>query len=187
MRGNAPSVSWSATQPYSDQIVERDHVQRFSVQCFRPVVRGAKPDRHVDGGISGVVSKRSVAICQCGRTAAGGDRRTHDDRHGEGCSPWPDLLEPHHARLSGVRRLLRHGRNDRAHRRVLPARRAGSRRAQADPLSAGTGRRRQVLARRAAQVADGSPSDLCAEGRRRAQPGVREPARACSIRKRWGR
>ena len=45
----------------------------------------------------------------------------------------------------------------------------------------GPGRRRQVVARRAAQVADGSPSDLRAEGRRRNQPGVRSPARACSI------
>ena len=41
----------------------------------------------------------------------------------------------------------------------------------------GPGRRRQVLARRAAQGADGDAADLCAEGRRRDQPGLREPAR----------
>ena len=69
----------------------------------------------------------------------------------------------------------------------LPPCGAGPGRAQADPLSARPGRRRQVVARRAAEVADGSPSDLCAEGRRRTQPGVRKPARACSIRTRWGR
>ena len=42
----------------------------------------------------------------------------------------------------------------------------------------GPGRRRQVVAGRAAQGADGGPPDLCAEGRRRDQPGVRKPARA---------
>ena len=60
---------------------------------------------------------------------------------------------------------------------LLPPRRAGPRRAQADPLSARPGRRRQVLARRAPEGADGRAADLCAEGRRRAQPGVRKPAR----------
>ena len=40
----------------------------------------------------------------------------------------------------------------------------------------GPGRRRQVVARRAAEVADGSASDLRAEGRRRTQPGLRKPA-----------
>lgn len=29
----------------------------LSVQCFRPVFRGSKPDRHVDDRISEVVSK----------------------------------------------------------------------------------------------------------------------------------
>ena len=42
----------------------------------------------------------------------------------------------------------------------------------------GPGRRRQVVAGRASQVADGGQSDLCAEGRRRTQSGVREPARS---------
>ena len=78
--------------------------------------------------------------------------------------------------LSGLRRILRHGRDDRAHRRILPARRPGPRGAQADPLSARPGRRRKIVAGRAAEIADGSPSDLCAEGRRRTQPGVRKPA-----------
>ncbi len=59
--------------------------------------------------------------------------------------------------------------------RLLPARRARSRRAQADSLSAGAGGRRQVVARRAAEVADGSPSDLCAEGRRRLSPVFESP------------
>ena len=59
----------------------------------------------------------------------------------------------------------------------LPPRRAGARRAQADALSAGPGRRRQVLARRAAEAADGEDADLRAEGRQGDQPGLREPAR----------
>ena len=59
---------------------------------------------------------------------------------------------------------------------LLPPRLAGSRGAQADPLPAGSGRRRQILARRAAEGADGGASDLCAEGRRRDEPGVRKPA-----------
>ena len=70
---------------------------------------------------------------------------------------------------------------------VLPPRGAGSRRAQADPLSARPGRRRQVLARRTAQGADGSPSDLRAEGRRRTQPGLRKPAQPVRSRIRSGR
>src|SRR5437660_11511107 len=55
-------------------LTRRDHVQRFSVQRFRPVLRGPKRNRYVDGGISGVVSRRSDAIRKCGRAAPGGDR-----------------------------------------------------------------------------------------------------------------
>jgi integrase len=38
-----------SSKPYE----ERDHVQRFSVQCVRSVLRGSKRKRYVDGGISG--------------------------------------------------------------------------------------------------------------------------------------
>ncbi len=62
-----------------------------------------------------------------------------------------------------------------AHRRLLPACRARSRRAQADTLSARPGRRRQVIARRALESADGSPPHLCAESRRRTQPVFESP------------
>ena len=77
----------------------------------------------------------------------------------------------------GVQRILRHGGDDRADRRLPAPRRAGPRRAQADHVSAWPGRRRQVVARRAAEGADGSASHLRAEGRQRPQPGVRKPAR----------
>src|SRR3954453_18002514 len=61
--GGAPAV-WNLSSASSITIYEeRDHVQRFSVQCFRSVVRGPKRNRHVDGGISGVVSRGSDAIC----------------------------------------------------------------------------------------------------------------------------
>src|ERR1700676_3756135 len=73
-------------------------------------------------------------------------------------------------------RILRHGGNHRAHRWFLPARRSRPGGAQADSLSARSGGRRQVIARRAAEVADGSPPHLRAEGRRRTQSGVRVTA-----------
>ena len=77
----------------------------------------------------------------------------------------------------GLLRVLRHGGDDRADRRLLPPRRPGAGGAQADPLPARPRRRRQVVARRAPQGADGGASDLRAQGRRRDQPGLREPAR----------
>ena len=106
-----------------------------------------------------------------------GDRRAGRDRHLAGCPPRPHLHEPHDQAVSGLLRFLRHGRDDRAHRRLLQARGAGPRGAQADHLPARPGRRRQVLARRAAEGADGKAADLRAEGRRPDQPGVRIPAR----------
>ena len=98
-------------------------------------------------------------------------------RHRQGPAPRPHLPEPHHPHLSGLLGILRHGGDDRADRRLLPPRRAGVGGAQADPLPARPGRRRQVLPRRAPQGADGGGADLRAQGRRRAQPGLREPAR----------
>ena len=77
-----------------------------------------------------------------------------------------------------VLRILRHGRDDRADRRLPAPRRAGSRGAQADHVPAWPGRRRQVIARRTAEGTDGNASHLCAEGRRPVEPGVRKPARA---------
>ena len=95
----------------------------------------------------------------------------------QGCPPRPHLHEPDDPGLSGLQRVLRHGGDDRADRRLLPPRRPGPGGAQADPVPARPGRRRQVVARRAAEGADGGASHLCAEGRQRAQPGVRKPAR----------
>ena len=112
-----------------------------------------------------------------GRAPAEGDRRAGDGRYQPGPAPRPDLHEPDDQDLSGLRRFLRHGRDDRADRRLLPPRRAGARRAQAGALPAGPGRRRQIVAGRAAEAADGERADLRAEGRQRDQPDLREPAR----------
>ena len=57
----------------------------------------------------------------------------------------------------------------------LPPRGAGPRRAQTDLLSAWARRRRQVIARRASEGADGSPPHLRVEGRRRIEPRLRSP------------
>src|SRR5213076_3191130 len=69
--------------------------------------------------------------------------------------------EPDHQGLPGLRRrFLRHGRHDRADRRVLPPCRAGPRGAQAGALSARPGWRRQILPRRAVEAADGEGAGL---------------------------
>src|SRR5258705_5892168 len=61
------------------------------------------------------------------------------------CSSDLYLFEQDHALLSGLRWIPWHGRNDRAHRRLLPARSPGSGGAQADSLSAGAGGRRKIV------------------------------------------
>ena len=121
---------------------------------------------------------RSDPLMYAGRARAPArrDRRAGDGRHLEGPAARAHLHEPHDPRLSGVRRILRHGRDDRADRRLLPPGRAGAGGAQADPLPARPRRRRKVLARRAHQGADGGAADLRAEGGRGYQPGLREPA-----------
>ena len=67
-------------------------------------------------------------------------------------------------RYPAFTRVLRHGGRDRADRRVLQARRAGTRGKEADPLPAGSRRRRQVLDRGAPEVRDGTQPDLRAQG-----------------------
>src|SRR5580704_7338882 len=52
----------SAVQLIRNQYEEGYHVQRFSIQCVRWVLRGPKRKRYVDAGISGIVSGRSDAI-----------------------------------------------------------------------------------------------------------------------------
>src|SRR6266446_477951 len=85
----------------------------------------------------------------------------------------PQMIDT--AKDARLRRILWHGRNHRAHRRLLPARSSRSGRAQADSLSAGAGGRWKIVAGGAAEIVDGSPSHLRAEGRRRTQSSVREP------------
>src|SRR5882724_10580254 len=57
----------------------------------------------------------------------------------------------------------------------MPPSGPGSGRAQADSLSARAGGRWKIVARGAAEIIDGSPSHLRAQGRRRTQSSVREP------------
>ena len=153
-------------------------LRRRDFRALFAAVRQPAGGRAVARGLSRQMLRRSVLLCRRRRAHAEGDRRAGDGRHEPGRAARPHLHEPDDQGLSGVRRFLRDGRDDRADRRLLPPRRAGSRRAQADPLSAGPGRRRQILARRAAEAADGEGAGLCAEGRQGDQPGVRKPARA---------
>ena len=71
-------------------------------------------------------------------------------------SPRPYLHEPNDPHLSGICRVLRNGGDDRADRQLLPARSAGSGRAEADPLSARPGRRRQIFTGRASEGSRGT-------------------------------
>ena len=98
-------------------------------------------------------------------------------RHQQGRAARPHFREPDDQDLSRLRRFLRHGGHDRADRRLFPLCRPGARGAQADPLSARPRRRRQIVAGRAAEEADGAAADLHAEGRRPDQPGLRIAAR----------
>src|SRR6266849_3660604 len=118
---------------------------------------------------------RAYGLCERGRASARDDRRARDLRHQPPPAARPHLHEPEHPRLSRLCRLLRHGRDDRAHRRIFQARGAGPRGAQAGALSPRPGGWRQVFARRAAQTANGETADLHAEGRQADEPGLREP------------
>ena len=120
-----------------------------------------------DPGMTATAAERMIAAI------GEPDRR----RHVQGSAPRPHFPQPHHQGLSFHGRVLRHGGHDPARRELFPARRAGARGAQANPLSPRAGRRRQVVARRAPQDADGDPADLRACRRRRNQPGVRIAAR----------
>ena len=114
-----------------------------------------------------------------------GHRRARARRHPQRSASRPDLRQPRHPALPGVPRVLRHGGRDRADRRLLQARRAGARREEADPLSAGTGRRRQVLDRRAPEGGDGVASDLRDQGFAGQRVAAR-PVRARAVRRRAG-
>ncbi len=90
------------------------------------------------------------------RAIGGGHRRARICRHEQASKTVAHLLQPHDQDLSLLRRLLRHGRHDRADRGLLQACRARLGGAPADSLSPGPRGRRQVLARRAAQGSDGN-------------------------------
>jgi hypothetical protein len=67
-------------------------------------------------------------------------------------------------RYPRVPRILRHGGGDRPDRRVLQACSAGPRRAQADPVSARSRGRRQIVDRRTPESGDGAAPDLRDQG-----------------------
>ena len=147
---------------------------------LRPLCAGirepeAAPD--VLAGIPGRLPSRSVDVRQHGGAHDRGHRRAGARRHRQGCAPRAHLHEPHAEGLSGLQGLLRPRGDDRAHRRLLPPRRAGPRGEEADPLPARPRRRRQVLACRSPQGPDGEVPHLRAGHQRRRQPDLREPAR----------
>ena len=144
---------------------------------FSEIYSSADAGGDEPAAISPRLPRQPGHVCHCAGAHGGRDRRTDADRHQRRRAPRPHLPQPHNQDLSGLRRFLRHGRHDRADRRLFPLCRAGAGGAQADPLSARAGRRRQVLARRAAEEADGEAADLHAEGRRPDQPGLRIAAR----------
>ena len=126
--------------------------------------------------------ERSRRLRHRRRAHAGGDRRARGGRHAQRSAPVAHLLQSRHQALSGLPGVLRHGGRDRADRRLLQARRTGSGRAQADSLSAGPGRRRQVLDRRAPEAADGAQADLRAQGLAGQRVSAR-PVRAGPVRR----
>ncbi len=125
-------------------------------------------------------ARRQDALRDAGRAHGGGAGRARAGRHRAGRAPRTAVLQPHHQDVSRLRGLLWDGRHHRAHRRLFQACGAGPRGEAPDPLSARPRRRRQVLARRAAQGADGEAPDLCAESGQRDLAGVRKPARPVS-------
>ena len=100
-------------------------------------------------------------------------------------APFAYLFEQADRALPGLFRVLRHGGFDRANRVLFQACRAGPRGKEADSLPARPGGRRQVIARRSPQAADGANPDLrdqgfagvrIAAGAVRRQRGCRNPA-----------
>ena len=123
-------------------------LERVPVQLLGHARRGNEPRR-----VSRSVQARPDGVRHRGRAHACRHRRARARRHPQRSAPRPALRQPRHPALPGVPRVLRHGGRDRADRRVLQARGAGSRGEEADPLPAGPRRRRQVVDRRAAQGA----------------------------------
>ena len=115
----------------------------------------------------------------CSRPSASRSDRRHPQRHPNVAA----VRQQGHQDLSCLRRVLRHGRRDRAGRELLPPRRTGAGREEADPLSARSGRRRQELDRRAAEAADGARSVLRNQG----LAGERVAARPVRSRRRRSR
>src|SRR3546814_3066118 len=77
--------------------------------------------------------------------------------------PYTTLFRSDDPGLPQLRRVLRHGRDDREDRQLLPPRIAGARGAQADSLPARPRRRRQILACGAAEGADGRSEEHTSE------------------------
>ena len=125
----------------------------------------------------GRMPRRCVDVRQHGRAHDRRHRRAGARGQRQGCAAGAHFHEPHAQGLSGLQGLLRPGGDHRAHRRLLPARRPGPGGEEADPLPAGPGRWRQVLARRPPEGLDGEMPGLRAGHQRRHQPDLRERAR----------
>ena len=127
-------------------------------------------------GVSRTVPRRSKDLRQRRRADAGRDRRTRDDRHLQGSAPRPIFMNrtirvyPAFAGFYGMEETIE--------RIVCFFRHAAQgleERKQILYLLGPVGGGKSSLAERLKALMEVNP-DLCAEGRRRAQPGVRKPA-----------
>ena len=112
------------------------------------------------GGIPRYLQAGSVCLCQRRRAHAGGHRRGGAARYPPQPAHVAHFFQQGHQGLPGIQGFLRHGGDHRADRVLLPPRRAGAGRAQADSLSAGAGGWRQVVAGGKAQAPDGKNAVL---------------------------
>ena len=110
-------------------------------------------------------------------------RRAQCHRHEQGSAARTHLSQQDDQDISDYDRFFRHGGYDPARRQLLPACGARARGAEAGPVSAGSRRRRQVLARRAAEAPDGIAAVLCARRRRRGEPHFRIASRPVPTRR----
>src|SRR3546814_1077331 len=106
-----------------------------------------------------VARDRSVLLCFFFKHKTAYEMRISDWSSDVCSSDLPD--DP---ALQELHQLLWHGRDDRAYRQLPAPRQPGTGGAQADPLPAWPGGRRQVVAGRTAEGVDGGAPHLCAEG-----------------------
>jgi hypothetical protein len=133
-------------------------------QPFRSALRAHTRRRDVPRGLSRRMQAQPCGVRHRRRAHAQGDRRAAADRHAQRHAAVAPVREQGHQDLSRLRRVLRHGRCDRAGRLVLPPCRAGARGEETDPLPARPRGRRQELDRRAPEAADAGRALLRHQG-----------------------